>query len=135
MQVNFRLNQKITKRILRASSTGNTITKVQLDWNLDNSDKIFGLYHKGILSTTLGLLTRKDNQYRILIMIPEKNRMAKTFMIEDVESFLENIGCEELAYNDNEQVKTLLEKTNEYMPDGYIVCNSEGLYVYEQRPL
>jgi len=133
MKVDFRFDKKTTKMLLRTSYLETGVNITQLNWHLDNNKKIYGVFHKGLFRTSIGLLTRHEGLYKIVI--PEVGKGAKIFVIENIIPFLDLIKCNELSYQDNSKIQELLKVANLLPPTGYIKCSEGSIYVYEQRPV
>ena len=67
MTPNLRFNRKTTRELIKSiSKEKNIITKTNIDWNWDNSNKIYGLRYVGWFKTAIFFLQKvDDDRYRL----------------------------------------------------------------------
>lgn len=130
---NLRFNKKLTKKLLKASpKEKDKVSLLSINWNLQNSNKIYGLENIGLFKTTAFFLQLvDDNMYRLVIS--DGSPLCGFYIIDDIESFIDFIGIQviEADEEDAENINQALELSKSFPNTGIIVVDDGRVFVYE----
>lgn len=133
MTPNLRFNKKLTKKLLKASpKEKDKVSLLSINWNLQNSNKIYGLENIGLFKTTAFFLQLvDDNMYRLVIS--DGSPLCGFYIIDDIESFIDFIGIRviEADEEDAENINQALELSKSFPNTGIIVVDDGRVFVYE----
>lgn len=133
MTPNLRFNKKLTKKLLKASpKEKDKVSLLSINWNLQNSNKIYGLENIGLFKTTAFFLQLvDDNMYRLVIS--DGSPLCGFYIIDDIESFIDFIGIQviEADEEDVENINQALELSKSFPNTGIIVVDDGRIFVYE----
>lgn len=133
MTPNLRFNKKLTKKLLKASpKEKDKVSLLSINWNLQNSNKIYGLENIGLFKTTAFFLQLvDDNMYRLVIS--DGSPLCGFYIIDDIESFIDFIGIQviEADEEDAENINQALELSKSFPNTGIIVVDDGRVFVYE----
>lgn len=133
MTPNLRFNKKLTKKLLKASpKEKDKVSLLSINWNLQNSNKIYGLENIGLFKTTAFFLQLvDDNMYRLVIS--DGSPLCGFYIIDDIENFIDFIGIRviEADEEDAENINQALELSKSFPNTGIIVVDDGRVFVYE----
>lgn len=132
MTPNLRYNKRMTAKLLKAAPKDDDRRGLlNIKWHLDNDKSIFGLFRLGWFKSDVFLLQKLDDLYRLVV--PEKNGLCHFYIIDDIETFIDYLGIQELKIDNmnTDEVLTELELTKECPSTGIIVIDEERIYVYD----
>ena len=133
MTPKLRFNKKLTKKLLKASpKEKDKVSLLSINWNLQNSNKIYGLENIGLFKTTAFFLQLvDDNMYRLVIS--DGSPLCGFYIIDDIESFIDFIGIQviEADEEDAENINQALELSKSFPNTGIIVVDDGRVFVYE----
>lgn len=133
MTPNLRFNKKLTKKLLKASpKEKDKVSLLSINWNLQNSNKIYGLENIGLFKTTAFFLQLvDDNMYRLVIS--DGSPLCSFYIIDDIESFIDFIGIQVIETDEEEaeNINQALELSKNFPNTGIIVVDDGRIFVYE----
>lgn len=133
MTPNLRFNKKLTKKLLKASpKEKDKVSLLSINWNLQNSNKIYGLENIGLFKTTAFFLQLvDDNMYRLVIS--DGSPLCGFYIIDDIESFIDFIGIQVIETDEEEaeNINQALELSKNFPNTGIIVVDDGRIFVYE----
>lgn len=133
MTPNLRYNKKLTRKLLDASpKEKDRVSLLSINWNLENSDRIYGLEKMGWFKTTAFFLQKVDDD-RYRLVVSDGSPLCGFYIIDDIERFIEFIGIQvlETMEESRDTLKEALEKSKDFPNTGIIVIDDDKVFVYE----
>lgn len=133
MTPNLRFNKKMTKLLIKAMPQ-ESITLHTLKWKLENTNNIYGCYYKGLFKTQMFFIQPMEDDMFRLLAIGDKGE-CNCYIIDDMESFMNVVGAEEIKPVDSEAREDLYNAVMETkaLPNTGIIMvdEEESIYVYD----
>jgi len=132
MTPNLRFNRKLTKKLLKSIPEEEYKPTLQtIEWNIDNSNKLFGSWSKDIFGrvTIFTLYRFKKDLYRLIVS--NEKGLAGLYLIDNIEDYLNFIGVEELELQNQDEIVEALKQTNEMPNTGIICIDEEKIFLYD----
>ena len=131
MTPNLRFNKKLTRKLIKAIPDEELKpTLSSIEWNMENSDKVYGLQCFGLFKTTIFFLQRmEENRYRLVVS--DGQPICSFYIIDDIEKFLEVVGVEILELENTTNIKKALEETIIVPNTGILLIDENEIYIYD----
>lgn len=127
----LKFNRSLTRQLLLSSEGLNIKTKQQIDWGIDNANKLYGSIYKSFWLRTTFLILKDKEEYFLICL---GNRIAKKYLIEDIDKYLGYVGIDEIFSKEAEgaeKINEFLEDCKKARPDGFIKIDEEKIYLYD----
>lgn len=122
-------NKKATKRLIKSNPNGTHMTKLRLDWLLDDG-RVCGCLCNNIFgrNTDIFLIQKVDDTYRL---IHDDCRGLYIYLILDIEEFLKYVSVEELYCSDQDAVRDIIESTATFTPGGTVEIQDDKIFMLD----
>lgn len=131
MTPNLRFNKAITKRLLKSQVPKDMqVSKLSMDWGLENGDKIYGSICKGLFKSHNFVIQKQGEFYRILYV---DGGHINVYIIDNMEEYINLIGISELISSDKEMAISILNTSKILPSSGIIYIEDETLFVYDHK--
>jgi len=129
---NLRFNKKITKKLLKSiPDEEDRLSPQTILWNMENTNKIYGSWSKDLFGkTTIFMIYKfKENLYRLVVS--NEKGLTSLYLIDNIDSYLEYIGAEELELQNQNEILKALDQTSVLPNTGIICIDEEKIFVYD----
>ena len=133
MTPNLRFNKKLTRKLIKAIPKDSfKPTLLSIEWNMENSNNVYGLMYTGLFKGTTFFLQRTEpNRYRLVVL--DGSPLCSFYIIDDIEKFLDVIGGEVLDLENAEDIRAALEETLIVPNTGIIIVDNDEVFIYEHE--
>ena len=118
----------MTKQLLQCSNGLPTLSKLRLDWLLDQKNKMYGcIYNKWFNHITF-VITKAKDCYKLVCL---NKSYPYVYYIMDIEKFLEMVGFDEITCDDEKLMDEFILKLKDLPITGVIMSREDKLFLYD----